>query len=148
LITAELIWYGELPLISPSTLLVFVNKPTGNYHWPALPIDIPQLEYNSGFFALIESHRANSIFLSTERRLCEIHTNLMHKIEQEGTHDSDEQVWDALDLLHEQVFRMCKEKEYHWDRQRSRPEIMANSPRDGILCDNGKLSSQMPIHLS
>lgn len=148
LIAAELAWYGELPLTSPSTALVFINKPKGSYHWPAVPIDTSQ--YNSGFFALVETHHANTVFLSTERRLCEIYTNLMDKLEDGGTDELNDQVDDIFDLCHEQVSRLCKEKEYHWDRQRSRVEIMANNPTDAILLNNGKLSSQLsiPFYLS
>ena len=146
LITTELTLYGELPLTSPSTLLVFVNKPMGNYHWPAIPIDTTQC--NSGPFALVESHRANAVFLSTERRLCEIYTNLMNNLEDGATADFGDRVWDVFDLLHEQASRMCKEKEYHWDQQRSRLEIIANNPTDAILFNNGKLSPQicMPVY--
>jgi hypothetical protein len=144
LIAAELAWYGELPLTSPSTALVFINKPSGDYHWPASAMPVDTLQYNSGFFALVESHHANTIFLSTERRLCEIHTNLADKFEDGATDELSDQACDVFDLLHEQVSRMCKEKESHWDRQRSRVEIMANNPTDAIFFNTGKLSSQIP----
>jgi hypothetical protein len=61
------------------------------------------MQYNSGLYALIESHCANAAFLSTERRLCEIHANLMYKLEHGGTHDPN-QLQDVLDLLQGQVF--------------------------------------------
>lgn len=148
IITTELNWYAELPLTSPSTLLVFVNKPRGNYHWPSIPVDA--MQYNSGFYALVESHRANSVFLTTESRLCEIHANLVNKLERGGMHTRDlsEQASDVFDLLQEQLSRMCKEKEYHWDLQRSRDEIRANNPTDAILCSNGERSPQILIPLS
>ena len=146
-IAAELTWYGELPLTSPSTPLVFVNKPKHDYQWPTIPVDI--MEYNSGYYALVESHRANVVFLSTEQRLCEIHANLTDKLERGGRHDHDltDHVYDLFDLLQEQVSRLCKEKEYHWDLQRSRAEIMANNPTDATLVHNGKLSHKYSYRL-
>ena len=138
LIAYELTWYGELPLTSPSIPLVFINRPVGDYHWPAIPTD--NMRYNLGLYALVESHRANAAFLSAERRLCEIYANLTETLDRHGgTHDSN-QVWDVFDLLHEEVSRMCKEKEYHWAQQRFRAEILVNSPTHATLFNNGTLA--------
>lgn len=70
-IMTEVKWHSELPLTSPTTPLVFDNDPGANGEYNSRTNDA-LLVPNNGLHSLQEPSHANTAFLATEYRLCEL----------------------------------------------------------------------------
>jgi hypothetical protein len=111
LVEQEVLWYNDLPVTTPTVPLLFVNDPMscGEYQWGE------RLIPNSGLHALRTSCYANSAFLTTEHRFCELIT-VLQSIQQD-----DETI--ALGMrLCDGLAHLNHEKELQWVQQRGRDD--------------------------
>ena len=105
----EVLWYGNLPVTNPWVPLVFVNDPiaNGQYQWPS---QAELLQPNAGLHALQINHHANSAFLATEGRYCELVTILQSQEQSDKTRELDK-------VLRSELARLTYEKELQWIQQ-------------------------------
>ncbi|KII88032.1 hypothetical protein PLICRDRAFT_55048 [Plicaturopsis crispa FD-325 SS-3] len=120
--------HSESPIVDYNKPLVFVNHPVENGTFEA-PTTDDLIRPNYGKHALDTRHRANSIFLTTEVRLCEI-------IAQISTMNATDRGDTLIDRVYRELYRMSLEKELQWTRQR------LHCDRTGyVVFDTGKLRS-------
>ena len=106
----ELQWYSDLPVTNPRVPLVFVNDPSacGQFRWPS---QAELVQYNVGLHALKAGRHANSAFLATESRYCEMLTVLQSK-------ERSDRIVALAKLIHIELARLNREKELQWTQQR------------------------------
>jgi hypothetical protein len=107
LVEQEVLWYNDLPVMTPTVPLLFINNPMlyGEYQWGESLIP------NSGLHALRTGCYANSAFLTTEHRLCELIT-VLQSIQQD-----DETITLGMQLR-DRLAHLNHEKELQWVQQR------------------------------
>lgn len=109
LIESEIIALSQLPLASLATPLVFTHKPSENgvYDYKLQLHPIP----NTGTYKLNSGVRTNSNFLGHETRVWEL-LGLAHFLPACPQKDRlEDGIWQEID-------RLSKEKESHWNQQR------------------------------
>jgi len=106
----ELQWYRDLPVTNIQVPLVFVNDPAacGQFCWPS---QAKLVQPNVGLHALKVGHHANSAFLATESRYCELLTVL-------PTKEQSDKIVALIRLIHIELSRLNHEKELQWIQQR------------------------------
>ena len=78
LLECEVEWYCQLPFMTPTTPLSFINNLAlfGKYVLPAVS---ELVQANHGLYALCSGIQANATFLVAEHRFCEIISLLISK---------------------------------------------------------------------
>ena len=106
LLEHEVLWYCDIPVMSPTVPLAFINDPMShsNYQWQ------DSLIPNSGLHALRPGSYANSVFLTTENRFCEL-IMLLQSMEQ------NDDVIALSAWLHNELACLNHEKELQWIQQ-------------------------------
>lgn len=110
-IMTEVNWHSELPLISPTTPLVFDNDPGANGEYISR-VDDSLLVPNNGLYSLQEPSRANAAFLTTEYRLCELASKVQ-------TMPQSDEVSTVLHRIYDELNRLDYMKQLQWNHQRA-----------------------------
>jgi hypothetical protein len=110
-IEAEVIWHSELPLIGPTALPVFDKEPLSSGEYTKHTID-DLLVPNVGMHSLREPSRANTAFLTTEYRLCELASKVQ-------TMERTDDALAVLNRIYAELQRLDYQKQLHWNQQRA-----------------------------
>lgn len=110
-IEAEINWHSELPLTSSSKPLVFDNDPISAGEYMRRAGDA-LLVPNHGLYSLREPSHANTAFLTTEYRLCELASNVQ-------TLPQSDEASAVLNRICDELDRLDYTKQLQWNHQRA-----------------------------
>ena len=133
----ELSWHSQQPFTSLSAPLVFIQQPQNSGPFYVDP-EVTTLEPNTGIYALNERCQVNAVFLSSERRLHEIMTNLSNILchAESANPSNPTSTPDLLDQACNLLMDMQRQKEYQWAQQRGRIHGI-----DGVFVNTGAFQS-------